>query len=105
VLIEELASTRHGNKSRRRGGALGKVEFLQQKIIPSNEEGWEQPSTLQVRPNHCKLLVQATNKVEDQCAILHRFAKVAEGISHTLETTTVVCNTEITLREVPEFGV
>ena len=51
------------------------------------------------------LLIQATKNIKNKSAIVHRLAKIAERVGHTLHLPEVIGHGEVTFEEVAEFGV
>jgi hypothetical protein len=55
--------------------------------------------------NTLEALGKPADDIEHQHAIADRFAKVGEGVCHVFEAATVLCDGQVSLAEVAEFGV
>jgi hypothetical protein len=82
-----------------------KGEFLKQQIVPYLEEGRKRSSAPKVKTDVGEALVQTADDVEDEGAVMNRFAKVAESVSHPFELAAVVGDGEIALTKIAEFRV
>jgi hypothetical protein len=77
--------------------ALSKL--LHDKIITDLQEGGEGPLAGNPRPEVGVAVTESAEDVEDQDAVLHGPAKVAEGVRHCLHLAAELSNSKVTLHE------